>query len=132
MRKKSYSSYYKTEEPVREDEFVEKTVEQAVVETVLVSEDKEEEPASEINEEKESTATTYVSPSVVGVPKKGRVANCERVNVRTAPEPDSPIATIILFGEEVDVDPSKSTEKYYAVTTNMNIDGFIKKDFVEV
>lgn len=122
-RRNNYSSYY-NEPAVKEEEVKE--------ETPVVEEAAPEEIKEVVEEEK--SATTYVSPAVVGVPKKGKVVNCERVNVRVRPDtdPTTPIATIILFGEEVDVDPSKSTDKYYAVTTNMNIDGFILKDFVEV
>lgn len=117
-RRNNYSSYYN--EPV-------------VKEEIPVAEEAEPKEIKEVAEE-EKSAIVFVSPVTVSPTKKGKIVNCERVNVRVRPDtdPTTPIATIILFGEEVDVDPLKSTDKYYAVTTNMNIDGFILKDFVEV
>ena len=64
--------------------------------------------------------------------KEGTVVNCEMVNVRTKPAPDAPIASIIMAGEKVEVLDGKSTKNYYAVKTNHNIEGFIKRDFLEV
>lgn len=66
------------------------------------------------------------------VVKFGKVVNCEMVNVRSKADPDAPIASVIYVGEEVEVYEDKSKDLYYAVKTNHGIEGFIKKDFVEV
>ena len=66
------------------------------------------------------------------VAKTGKVINCEMVNVRSKAAPNAPISSIIQVEEEVEVFEDRSTKDYYAVKTKLGIDGFIKKDFIEV
>lgn len=63
---------------------------------------------------------------------KGRVVNCEMVNVRLKASKaiDTPIVAVLPKDQEVKVDLKKSTDDYYAVKTEKNLDGFIKRDFL--
>lgn len=65
---------------------------------------------------------------------KGKVTNCEMVNVRTKASKDlgTPITAILPKDQEVFVDMSKSTDDYYAIETEQHVDGFIKRDFLFV
>lgn len=92
-----------------------------------------EEKLNDVYEEpktpKEYKEEVSVSEPVV---KTGKVINCEMVNVRSKAAPDAPISSIIQVDEEVEVFEERSTKDYYAVKTDHGIEGFIKKDFVEV
>ena len=127
----NYSGYYKMNEDLFKEE--PKTPEESkaepeeVLEDVSLDADEYTEAVKESLEEE-----TMHIPEDLPKPKKGAVVNCERVNVRTIPSPNSAIASIILLNEEVNIDPKKSTDDYYAVTTSFGIDGFIKKDFIKI
>ena len=127
----NYSGYYK----MNEDTFKEepKTPEESKAEPEEVLEDisLDANEYTETVKEALEEETLHI-PEDLPKSKKGVVVNCERVNVRTAPSPNSAIASIILLNEEVDVDPKKSTDDYCAVTTSFGIDGFIKKDFIKI
>lgn len=95
-----------------------------------------EEPKKEIEniplEDPKAPEEPKVEEPAKPVVKFGKVINCEMVNVRAKAAPDAPISSIIQVDEEVEVYEDKSTKDYYAVKTDHNIEGFIKKDFVEV
>lgn len=61
---------------------------------------------------------------------KGKVVNCEMVNVRVEPSPSAQIITIIYADSIVTVYPEKSTDRFYAVRTEEGIPGYINRDFI--
>lgn len=133
----NYSGYYKMNEDLFKEEPKTPEESKAEPEEVLENSSLDADEYTEAVKEALEEETLHIPEdlhfaSVVGEPKKGVVVNCERVNVRTIPSPNSAIASIILLNEEVDVDLKKSTDDYYAVTTSFGIDGFIKKDFIKI
>lgn len=71
----------------------------------------------------------------------GTVTNCERLNVRKHPAVDAEVVNIIDKGDEVTVDTSQSTAKFYKIRMTKKrerpladevIDGFCMKEFIKV
>lgn len=90
-----------------------------------------------VKEEVKKDDVPVVEAGPVEEPKstwKGKVVNCEMVNVRSKASKDynTPITAVIPKDQEVTVDLKKSTDDYYAVETEQHVDGFIKRDFLFV
>lgn len=58
--------------------------------------------------------------------EKGKVANCEKLNVRKSASINAPVVTIIEKGTEVETNPDKSVDGWYAIN-----DGFVMSKFIE-
>lgn len=62
----------------------------------------------------------------------GIVTDCLKLNIRKAPNKDSEIVVVVTCLEELRIDPSASTDDWYAVCTVSGIEGFCMKKFVAV
>ena len=62
--------------------------------------------------------------------KRGVVANCTAVNVRSNPNADASVSLIINSGEEVDV--LEEIGDFYRVTVRDSFKGFINKNYVAI
>lgn len=62
----------------------------------------------------------------------GIITDCLKLNIRKTPDKDSEIVAIATCLEELRIDPSASTDDWYAVCTVSGIEGFCMKKFVAV
>lgn len=89
------------------------------------------EDAAQSDETLETTEPEEVAP-ITDKEFKGTVVNCNMVNVRTKPNSDCPIASVIPGGEVVTVVDREPSLDYYRVITDHNIEGYIKKEFLNI
>lgn len=59
------------------------------------------------------------------------IVKCIRLNVRKEPFLESDKIGTIVAGDEITIDISKSTDRWYKVHTSSGLDGYCVKDFVE-
>ena len=76
----------------------------------------EEEPVEEIIEE----------PKI----ETGKVANCERLNVRLEPNTNCDIVTVLEKGKAVDIWPGEAPIGWYRVSVD-GVGGFVMSKFIE-
>lgn len=84
---------------------------------------------NEVPEETEEVRIERPEPEFVQegpIFEKGKVANCEKLNVRKSASADAPVVTIIEKGTEVEINPEKSIDEWYAIS-----DGFVMSKFIE-
>lgn len=62
----------------------------------------------------------------------GRVVNCARVNVREEASMTANVLTTLASGTAVEVDKKKSTKEFFKVWTEAGLEGWIKREFVEL
>lgn len=62
----------------------------------------------------------------------GVVTNCLKLNIREKPDKNSGIVTVVTCLTELKIDPTMSTDDWYAVCTASGIEGFCMKKFVAV
>lgn len=62
----------------------------------------------------------------------GTVTDCARLNIRLEPRVSASILCVVNAGTELIIDPDKSTDDWYSVTTNVGADGFCMKKYVSV
>ena len=111
MSKKNYNNYSKKQQVAEQPKPVEEVVE--VVEEVV-----EEIPVvEEVVEE--------VKAPVVGV-----VADCKKLNVRKAPNPNASVVCEIAVGTEVEIDEANSTGEFYKVVLASGMEGFCMKKYI--
>ena len=92
------------------------------------------------NENKNVVEETKVEAPVVGdtvtesTPVIGVVSNCSRLNIRKKAGIKSPVVRIVDRGKEVIINESKSTEKWFNVTTRDKISttGFCMKEYIKI
>ena len=65
-------------------------------------------------------------------PVYGKVAGCERLNVRTESTKDSDVACVINEGTEVMVDLDDSTVDWYKVCLADGIEGYCLAEFIRI
>lgn len=65
--------------------------------------------------------------SIIGI-----VVNCEKLNVRYRPNTEAITICRANAGDELMIDLTKSTDDWFSVCTSMGIEGFCKKEFVEI
>lgn len=88
---------------------------------------------NEVPEEIEEVRIEQPEPEVIyeqefWVVEKGRVANCEKLNVRKSASADAPVVTIIEKGTEVEINPNKSVDGWYAIDNGFVMSKFIEKE----
>lgn len=100
------------------------TVEEPVVEETIIDPDEAiEEPVVEEKVEEIAEDTTSIS-------KKGVVSNCAMLNVRAKDDMVASIITVINEGDRVTV--NKELKDFYAVTLANGVQGYVKKEFLEI
>lgn len=90
-----------------------------------------EEPVVVVNEApeiavvEETVETVTLPETVVGV-----IANCSKLNVRTAPVANAEVVSVLDVNTEVEIDVANSTDEWFCVCTAAGIDGYCMKKFV--
>ena len=104
-----------------EDEIVEEVkVEEPVGTTELPELTTDEVPEQPTNE-------TEATNKVVGV-----VTECESLNVRSEPNTECEVVSVLRVGSEVIVYEEDSTDDFYKVCTSAGLDGYCMKQYITV
>lgn len=64
--------------------------------------------------------------------KIGIVVNCPRLNVRANPRANADVVCIIASGSKVMIDESGTTENFYKVCTEVGVEGYCMKRFINI
>jgi len=104
---KNYNNYHKSNKPTQAEKEFEAT--QALAENV--------EETAEVAPEKPQKSKKKV----------GFVHNCEKLNIRVAPNKDADIVEVINKDTKVRIDEANSTDDFYAVEN-----GYCMKQYIEV
>jgi len=104
----------------RERKDIEVPVEETVVETELQEEEQEVSEPKVVEEQQEETVVV------------GFVDNCDRLNVRTQPDKNSQVLTIIIRNMAVQVNLEESTDLFYKVKTQSGLTGFCVKEYITI
>lgn len=124
MGNKNYSKHFKFNNHKNEN---------ANNEVTVVSEDVEVENEAILTQEEvtnlqeEDVADVNVNGTLNGV-----VSGCDRLNIRKESNKDSAVITIITKNAEVIIDPTKSTNEFYKVTTASGVEGYCMKTFITI
>ena len=59
------------------------------------------------------------------------IANCAKVNVRTAPEMCENVLLVLDQGSSIKIDKTYESEEWFKVVTEAGVEGYIKKQFVK-
>ena len=100
------------------------------VEEVIEKSEEIDEIASEMDNNLEDTKES-VEESKDKSEKVTAVVKCIRLNVRKEPFLESNKIGTLVTGDEITIDLSKSTDRWYKVYTASGLDGYCVKDFVE-
>lgn len=118
---KPYNKPAEVTTPVTEDEQVTPEVfEQPVVLST--------EPTTVTGENTEVDPETQIEVETV----VGTVVDCEKLNVRVAPNADATAVTTIAKSTVVVIDEACSTEDWFKVYTEAGVDGYCMKKFIKV
>lgn len=75
-----------------------------------------------------------VSVSIDELPEvefeEGHVGNCERLNIRSAPNVYAEILAVVAEGTTLEINLKESTDDWYYVCTPVGIEGFCMKRYV--
>ena len=63
--------------------------------------------------------------------EKGKVANCEKLNVRMDASTEAPVATIIQKDSEVLIHPEQFKEGWHRIELEDGTSGFVMSDFID-
>lgn len=64
--------------------------------------------------------------------KTGTVTGAARLNVRSAPRPNAPVAEIIALNDIVKINTGETYKDFYAVVTASGIEGYCMKKFIKL
>lgn len=104
----------------------EKDIDEKVEEIKKELKEKVEDVEEKVEEVKEKVVEAVIEA------KKGVVANCENLNVRSEPKADADVVAIVSCDSEVSVDMKDSTSDFYAVCTAAGIEGYCMKQFINI
>lgn len=62
----------------------------------------------------------------------GNVVDCEKLNIRQAPNAKAEVVKIVPKGTEVMIDIEQSTADFYSVCTETGVEGFCMKKFIKI
>lgn len=62
----------------------------------------------------------------------GRVVECNKLNLRSEPSTDSKIVSKLNTNDTVVVDLEESSDEFYKIYTEIGIEGFCMKRFIEI
>ena len=75
----------------------------------------------------------YVTPEPeVPEPTVGTVVDCPRLNVRVKPRANADVVCIIERDSKVMIDEENSTENFYKICTEVGIEGYCMKQFIDI
>lgn len=103
-----------------------------VVDENINNEESELETKDELSIEESNVEQEVVEEQDTPIPEKVRgIVRCIRLNVRKEPSLESSKIGVLLTGDELVIDLSKSTDCWYKVSTDSGLDGYCIKDFIE-
>lgn len=73
-----------------------------------------------------------IEPEITPEPTKGIVVDCARLNVRKKPNADAEVVHIIERSAKVLIDEENSTKSFYKVCTEVGVEGYCMKQFIEI
>lgn len=90
-----------------------------------------------LNAVQEAPGIIEEAAAPVSVPEEnketpGTVTGCIRLNVRRYPHSKAEVVTVIDAMTQVTVDPTKSTERFYKVTTPDGTEGYCMKAYISI
>lgn len=80
----------------------------------------------------DATETTETNEEPVTNVAKGRVANCNKLNVRAEADAEAKILGTVKVDSELEIDLAKSNKSFYAVTTKEGKKGYCMKKYVKI
>lgn len=80
-----------------------------------------------VHETKSSVKPKEEKKKILGV-----VTDCIKLNIRSKPEENAKILVKVPVLSELEIDRTKSTDKWYRVITESGISGFCMKKFVAI
>ena len=99
-----------------------------IIDETTISEDTVEESTVE----QEEVSEEIVEESIEQPSEKLRgIVRCINLNVRKEPNLDSTKIGCLKTGDEIVIDPSKSTDRWYKVSTDSGLDGYCVKEFID-
>lgn len=138
MSKHNYSQYAnkktnKPAAPVKPVPEVKMVVEPAettrvreAIETTRVREITEPIKPIEINLVQETVETVTLPKTVEGV-----VVDCVKLNVRTEPDINADVVSVLDVMSELKIDASKSNDEWFKVSTATGVEGYCMRKFVD-
>lgn len=91
-----------------------------------------EETVEDVNVEQEEIYEEPVEEPEVQVSKKVKgIVRCIRLNIRKEPNLDSTKIGCLKTGDELILDLSGSTDRWYKVSTDSGLNGYCVKEFIE-
>ena len=75
----------------------------------------------------ENKTTTESNSGAVTI---GVVANCARLNVRSKPNTNGDVVTVLNVNDEVSIDVDNSTNDWFKIRTNNGVKGYCMRKFV--
>ena len=85
---------------------------------------------SEMVEEKKVAVDETAEKKDERIIVRGKVSNCERLNVRTNPNISSAVRCIINKNAVVEIKENLSTDEWFRVKTKDNVCGFCMKKYI--
>lgn len=83
---------------------------------------------SQIVEQEEIKET--VEPVITSI--KGIVTGCGMLNVRSKPDKESDIVSMLQRDVEIEIIDTNASEDFYKVVTEIGIEGYCMKDFIAI
>lgn len=130
-KNKKFEKQFRNEEVV--EEVIETPVEEEVVETPIEEvEEIIEQPTEEIVEEVvEETIEEPVEEEEINLAVIGKVIDCKLLNVRTQPDKNSEIVTILPIDSEIIISDVNASPDFYKVLIG-DLEGFCMKKFIKI
>lgn len=75
----------------------------------------------------QETVETVKLPDTV----KGFVANCGKLNVRVAPNPDADVACVLNAQSEVVINVTESTDEWFSICTAAGMEGYCMRKYID-
>lgn len=75
----------------------------------------------------QETVETVKLPETV----KGTVANCSKLNVRVAPNPDADVACVLTAQSEVAINVAESTDEWFSICTAVGMEGYCMRKYID-
>ena len=114
-----------------EDNTVEETVENQVEEVVNENINSTEEVANEFVDETVENSSKETTEEDIVLEVLGVVTGCNLLNVRSKPEPNSEVLTIIPTDSVITISDVNASQDFYKVLVG-NLEGYCMKKFIKI
>ena len=71
-----------------------------------------------------------IEPAVAPETVIGIIANCNKLNIRVKPATDAEVLVVLDAGSKIEIDPARSTNDWFKITTVDGIKGYCMRKFV--